>query len=290
MDQKTCLITGGNAGIGKAAAIQLAKKGVEVTIACRNIERGESALIDIKAAAENDMVSLVVMDLSSRESIIQGCDSFKTQGHDHLDILIHNAADFDVSRKQPLKSAEGIETIWATNHLGPVLLTRLLEPELTASDQARIITVSSQGLMMHPMLKVNFDDPEFTRGGFKVDKAYYQSKLAQVMYTLWLAETYRGTRKTANCVRVTNVRIDLDRYPDLSPLQKRLYSIKSRFSITPEAMAEVYVWLALNPDLSGVSGKYFDEKKRQVSASMWAYKSENIQQLMEVTSRYLPEL
>jgi len=290
MKNRICLITGGNAGIGKAAALLLARAGNEVIIASRNQERGNSAVTSIKAETGSEAVSLVVMDLSSRDSILQGCESLRSAGYRHLDVLIHNAADFDISRKQPLISADGVETVWATNHLGPVLLTELLNPELSASEQGRVITVSSQGLTMHPRLQVDFADPEFSLGGFKVAKAYYQSKLAQVMYTFWLSEKYRDTRKTANCVRVTNVKIDLERYPDLSDLQKRLYAIKSRFSITPEAMAEVYVWLATSPELVKVSGKYFDEKRRSIRASKWAVNAENIQQLMETTCKYIPEL
>jgi NAD(P)-dependent dehydrogenase (short-subunit alcohol dehydrogenase family) len=290
MKNKVCLITGGNAGIGKAAAIQLAKQGAEVIIACRNMKGGETALAQIKSETGNEKVTLVVMDLSSKESIARGCETLRLGGINCLDVLIHNAADFDISRKKPLLSADSVETVWATNHLGPVLLTELLEPELSVSEQARVITVSSQGLVMHPRLKVNFEDPEFTKSGFRVDKAYYQSKLAQVMYTIWLAEKYQGTSKTANCVRVTNVKIDLERYPNLSTFQKWLYSIKSRFSITPEEMAKVYVWLAMDPQLSQVSGKYYDEKCRLVRAGEWAESPENIHKLMELTRKYLPEM
>ena len=290
MHNKICLITGGNAGIGKAAAIQLAREGCEVIIACRSQARGEAALAQVKAASGSERVRLVVMDLSARASIVGGCESLRSAGLERLDVLIHNAADFDISRKQPLLSADGVESVWATNHLGPVLLTALLESELSASEQGRVITISSQGLVMYPGLKVNFADPEFTQGGFKVDRAYYQSKLAQVMYTLWLAETYRGTAKTANCIRVTNVKIDLDRYPGVSDFQKWLYSLKSRFSISPEAMAAVYVRLALAPEMAGVSGKYFDEKCQVVSGGKWAADRENIRRLMALTRRYLPEL
>ncbi|MBN2501570.1 MAG: SDR family NAD(P)-dependent oxidoreductase [Anaerolineales bacterium] len=290
MKNKVCLITGGNAGIGKAATIQLAREGAEVIIACRNNKRGVTALEQIKNKTGNEKVKLVVMDLSSRESIVGGCETLRTDGLNHLDVLIHNAADFDISRKTPLLSADGIETVWATNHLGPVLLTELLEPELSLSEQARVITVSSQGLMMHPRLKIKFEDPEFAQGGYRVDKAYYQSKLAQVMYTIWLAEKYHGTPKTANCVRVTNVKIDLERYPSLSAFQKRLYSIKSKFSITPDEMAKVYVWLAMDPQLAKQSGKYYDEKYRLVGGGKWAESPENIRQLIAITQKYLPEI
>lgn len=290
MKNKVCLITGGNAGIGKSAAIQLAREGAEVIIACRNKKRGETALAQIKSETGNEKVALVIMDLSSRESIVGGCEALRIDGLKRLDVLIHNAADFDISRKTPQLSADGIETVWATNHLGPVLLTELLEPELSMSKQARVITVSSQGLMAHPMLKIIFDDPEFTQGSYRVDKAYYQSKLAQVMYTIWLAEKYRDNPKTANCVRVTNVKIDLERYPGLSAFQKRLYSIKSRFSITPDEMAKVYVWLAMDPQLTNVSGKYYDEKYRLVRGGKWAENPENIRRLMELTRKYIPEI
>ncbi|MFZ2486602.1 MAG: SDR family NAD(P)-dependent oxidoreductase [Anaerolineae bacterium] len=290
MQNKVCLITGGNAGIGKAAAAQLAQAGAEVIIASRNRARGEVAVAQIKQATGNLRTKLVVMDLSSRQSIAQGCATLRAEGLSRLDVLIHNAADFDISRKQPVRSEDGVETVWATNHLGPVLLTTLLEPDLSASPQARVITISSQGLLMHPRLRINFTDPEFAQGDFRVDKAYYQSKLAQVMYTRWLAEKYRGTAKTANCIRVTNVKIDLERYPDLSTLQKRLYSIKSRFSISPETMASVYVWLALDPQLAAVSGNYYDEKRHLVSGGKWAESPENIHQLMALTETYIPEL
>ena len=90
------------------------------------------------------------MDLSSQQSILGGVDAFRAAGHDRLNVLIHNAADFDVARKIPAYSADGIETVWATNHIGPVLLTQQLEPELLRSQQARVVTVSPQGLVLHP--------------------------------------------------------------------------------------------------------------------------------------------
>ncbi len=290
MANPVCLITGGNAGIGRAAAVQLARQGAQVVIACRNTQRGEAAVAGIRSESGSDAVSLVTLDMSSRRSIMAGCEAFRRLGHDRLDALIHNAADFDISRKTPALSEEGIETVWATNHLGPVLLTQQLDPELSASDQGRVITVASQGLVMHPRLTVRMDDPEFKTGGFKVDKAYYQSKLAQVMYTLWLAGQYRGSAKTANCIRVTNVKIDLARYPDLSDLQKRLYNIKSRFSISPEQMADVYIWLATSPEVRTVTGGYFDEKRQPVRPSAWGMDPANIEQVMRLTARYVPEL
>ena len=96
---------------------------------------------------------------------------------------MHNAADFDIARKAPRFSEDGIERVWATNHLGPVLLTELLLPALRRSPGGRILTVASRGLSLYPRLTVDLEDPEFRKRRFSVQKAYYQSKLAQVMYS-----------------------------------------------------------------------------------------------------------
>lgn len=288
MPAPICIITGANAGIGFAAALQLARAGATVVIAARSRERGEEAVSRIRRDSADHRVSTIRMDMASRQSILEGCRAFRAAGHGRVDVLIHNAADFDISRKRPECSPDGVESVWATNHIGVVLLTRELEAELLRSSQGRVVTVSSQGLMLQPWLKVRLDDPEFRRGGFSVPRAYYQSKLAQVMYTFWLAERFRGTAVTANCVRVTNVRVDLARYPNVSALARRLYGLKSRFSITPEEMARVYTWLAIAPELVGVTGRYLDHRPREVRAGRYAENPENVRAVMEVTARYIP--
>lgn len=286
MTNKVCLITGGNSGIGKAAAIQLAKAGVVVIIGCRNEQRGRAALEEIEKKSGSDQVDLLLMDMSSKASIKKAVEHFKER-HAVLDVLIHNAADFDISRKKPVFSKDDVETVWATNHIGPVLLTDLLMDELLESEQGRILIVSSQGLVMHPFLKVDLEDPELRESKYSVEKAYYQSKLAQVMYTYWLADKLEETKVTVNAIRVTNVKVDLERYPDLSELMKKMYALKSRFSITPEEMAETYTYLALSPEVENVSGKYFNEKKERVASSKYSRDKKAIEAVMALTMRYI---
>ncbi len=286
MDDKTCLVTGGNSGIGKAAAIQLAERGCRVLVGCRNAERGKQAVDEIQAKTGSRAVDLLILDLSSQKSIRDAAVSLG-KSCDKLDVLIHNAADFDISRKSPVFSPEGIETVWATNHVGPVLLTDLLLPYLKKSEHGRILTVASQGLMMHPFLKINMQNPEFRGQKYSVEKAYYQSKLAQVMYTCWLAEKLRNDHITVNCIRVTNVKIDIARYPGLSDFMKSLYAIKSKYSITPEAMAQVYTALALNEEYTATTGKYFDEKLNAVKSSTYSRDKEQIEALMRMTYTYI---
>ena len=283
---QTVLITGANSGIGKQAAIQLAKAGFRVFVGVRNQQRGLTALEEIKKQSKSDAVELLQIDLSSKKSIRDASDILK-QKLNQLDVLIHNAADFDIARKKAVQSVDGIETIWATNHIGPILLTSLTLDLLKKSKQGRIITIASKGLLMHPNLKVDLNDPEFKTRKFSVPKAYYQSKLAQVMYTYWLVDQLKNTTVTANCIRVTNVKVDVNRYPNISAFMKWVYKLKSKSALSPEEMAQTYTWLATAPELNNTTGKYFNEKQQEVQSSAYSLKKENIKVLMNMSMKYM---
>ncbi|MDK2808287.1 MAG: hypothetical protein PWP24_1022 [Clostridiales bacterium] len=283
---KICFITGGNAGIGKEAAIQIAKKGYHVIIGCRNLSRGEEALKEIKEKSQSNEVSLVIVDMSCFDSI-KACAEYLHQVYNHVDVLIHNAAIFDISQKEAEFSAEGVETIWMTNHIGPVYLTSLLEDLIEKSEDGRIITISSKGLLAMPGLKVDLKDPEFRERKFSVTKAYYQSKLAQVMYTYWLADQKKYTNISVNSIRVTAVRVDLSRHPNLTGLQKFAYRMKSKKTIEPEVMAETYTYLATEPSLKRVTGKYFDEHNQMIGSGNYTNDKENIDKVIKLTQEYI---
>lgn len=286
MNNKICLVTGGNSGIGKAAAIQLARNNCMVIIACRDVDRGILAINEIKEKSQSNNINMVCIDMSSQKSIKNGVQNF-ISSYSGLDVLIHNAADFDVSRNHAVYSAENIETIWATNHIGPVLMTDLFLPFLKKNKNSRIITIASQGLMLYPFLKINIQDPEFRNQKYKIDIAYYQSKLAQVMYTYWLSELLKSTTITVNCIRVTNVKIDISRYPKISNFMKFLYSIKSKFSISPDEMARAYTALALDDKFNGITGKYYDPNLKIVKSSKYTYNKKNIEDMIKKTYEYI---
>lgn len=286
MDKKICFITGANSGIGKQTAIQLAQIGFQVLIGSRNRERGLMALAEIKEISKSDTVDLIKIDMSSKFSIVSA-SKLIMERFNKLDVLIHNAADFDLSRKQPVISVDGTETIWATNHIGPILLTNSLLDLIKKSEHGRIITVASQGLILNPRLTVDLNDPEFKTRKFSVPMAYYQSKLAQVMYTYWLSKKLADTRITANCIRVTNVKIDTKRYPNLSSLMKFMYSIKSKFSISPDEMAKTYTYLATSEDVNKITGKYFNEKNIIVDSSPYSKNEKNIEDVMNLSLKYI---
>lgn len=287
MKQKIVVITGGNSGIGKAAAVQIAQQGHKVIIACRSQQRGEAALADIRQQANSSAVELMVVDMSRQSSIRTFAQAFLAR-YAQLDVLIQNAALFDIRQKQIEFTDEGVEKVWATNHVGPVLLTNLLLDALKQSEQGRILTISSKGLIAYPLLKVNLADPEFRERKFSVQKAYYQSKQAQVMYTYWLAKMLAETAVTANAIRVTNVQIDVDeRYPNMPSLLRKMYRFKSQFSISPAEMAKTYTYLALSPEVAQTSGTYYDDPTHIVESSAYTHDWEAIEALMQTTWRFI---
>lgn len=286
MKNKICIITGANAGIGKQAAIQIAQKGYHVIIGCRNKERGESAKKEIKEKSHSEDVTFLLVDMSLKKSI----EEFSYKVHeifDQVDVLIHNAAVFDMSQKKSILTKEGYESIWMTNHIGPVYLTNQLLDLLQKSDDARILTVSSKGLLAMPMLKVDLKDPEFKNRKFTVTKAYYQAKRAQVMYTYWLAEQLKELGISVNSIRVTAVKVDKSRYENISAVQKLAYRVKSLKCIEPKQMAKTYTYLATSPEVKGITGKYYDENNKQVTSNSYTTKMQNIEAVMDLTKQYL---
>ena len=288
MDNKVCIITGANSGIGKQAAIQIAGQGIHVIIACRSEERGRKALAEIQTNIKHGSAELRLIDMASQRSVRSFAEEIN-RDFPKVDILINNAADFNIARKQAEFSPEGIETVWAANHIGPMLLTDLLLNMLKRSGGGRIINISSKGLVVKSGLKVDLQDPEFKDRKYSVTTAYYQSKRAQEMYTLWLARQLEGTSVTANCLRVTNVKIDISRYPDLSAFMRFMYSIKSKKSISPEQMARTYTYLALSDDVQGISGKCFDENNKEVNLNSYTTDIGNIEAVIKLTKSYIKQ-
>lgn len=275
------IITGANSGIGKAAAIQLATLGATVVMACRSRERALQAVEEVQTAAQSTKVALMLVDLSSQDSILAFVDAFQ-QRYERLDVLIHNAANFDHSLKQPVLTTDELEIIFATNHLGPFLMTNLLLDRLKASAPSRIITVASKGLIFYPFQDIEFDNLYGERK-FSVQHAYYHSKQAQVMFTFDLADRLRETGVCVHCVRVGNVALPDDRLPPLPRWMLKMYQLKRKFSMTPEKMAETYVWLAADPAGEQQTGKYWEAPGVEVRANKNAYNRETQKRLWAVS-------
>jgi len=253
---KTVVITGANSGIGKATAIALAKMGATVVMACRDKERGEAALAQVKVEGKNPNVRLMILDLASQASVREFVRDFDSR-YRRLDVLINNAGV--VLNKREMSPDKIVKT-FAVNYLSPFLLTNLLLPRLVASAPSRIINVTSA---LHLKAHIDFKDIE-NKKHYKGSTSYAASKLAVVLFTYELARKLRLTGVTVNCVNPGAVATNLGR-ADAGLMGAFMLAV-TPFLNPSENGAETSVYLASAPELAKVTGKYFVDKKQQVSS------------------------
>ncbi len=274
MKGKTCLITGGNSGIGRATALELAKTGATVVIVSRNKEKGEAALTQVIAKSENPNVELMLADMSSQDSIRRLASDFKAR-HEKLHLLVNNAGVYLTRRTT---TVDGFESTFAINHLGPFLLTNLLLDVLKGSAPSRIVNVTSDA---HNGAKVNFEDLQGEKR-FSGWQAYGQSKLAMILFTHELAERLDGTGVTVNSAHPGVVRTNFAKNNGgLFALGFRLIGV---FFISPETAAKRILYVSASPELEGVTGKYFT-KMHEAKSSRESYDDDSAKRLWQVSEQ-----
>ena len=245
------MVTGATSGLGRATALGLAALGADVLLVGRDRERGERALAEAQAAGGGPRSALLLYDLSFQSQVRELADELHER-FARLDVLVNNAG-VDVGRREV--TGDGLELTFAVNHLAPFLLTGLMMDRLKAAGAARVITLSSGA---HYQGKIDFDDLQGERR-FSGQRAYNQSKLANVLFTVELARRLHGHAVTANCVDPGWVKgTNLGRTASLG-LQLMALAMWPAM-VTAEKGADTVIWAATAPDLSGQSGKYF--KKR----------------------------
>ena len=248
LDGKTVVITGGNSGIGKETAVDLARRGARVIIGCRNLQKGEEALKEIKERSGNSNVFLEELDLASLKSVRTFADKILSL-ESRVDVLINNAG---VLMCPYQKTKDGFEMQFGTNHLGHFLLTMLLLDRLKRSQPSRIINVSSYGHRMGSD-KINFADINFEKS-YDSWAAYYNSKLANVLFTRELSKRLEGTHVTVNALHPGAVSTELQRHMFFSSFW--FYPIRWYMFKTAEQGAQTSIHCAVSEEMDGVSGKY----------------------------------
>ncbi|MFX1571666.1 MAG: SDR family oxidoreductase [Promethearchaeota archaeon] len=268
---KICMITGANSGIGKATAIGLAKLGAHLVMVCRNQERAESAIKEIKEKSGNDLIDLLLADLSSQKEIHRVVDEFKKK-YDKLDVLINNAG---VTLPKYSLTIDGIEKTFAINYLAQFMLCILLFDVLKKGNPARIVNVASSVQAK----TVDFDilNSEENYGQLK---AYGLSKLAVILFTREFAKEIKGSGVTVNCLHPGYVKTKLIR--NFRPFVKYFYHLIGLFMISPKKGAKTSIYLASSPDVNSISGKYYKKRKEAKTVKI-SYDDEVAKRLWDIS-------
>lgn len=278
MSGKTCLITGATAGIGLATATALARQGATVVGVGRNAGKCAEVQACLQQETGNPAIEFLIADLANLAEVRRIADEVAARTP-RLDVLINNVGAFFMQRRL---SADGFEMTWALNYLGVYLLTDLLLPKLEASAPARIVNVSSD---MHRSARLNFDDLQGERK-FSGMKAYGQSKLALVMWTYDLATRLAATDVTVNALHPGFVASNI--YDSVGAGKGLVGWLMRRIALSPEAGAATSIYLAIAPEVDGVTGQYF-VKKQPVGSAPATYDLKATARLMAVTAGMLGE-
>jgi NAD(P)-dependent dehydrogenase (short-subunit alcohol dehydrogenase family) len=248
--RKVALVTGATSGIGKAAALGIAKTGAHVILLVRDTKRGEAAMAEIRAQVPDASLELLEGDVASQKSVRKAAQTILARP-DRLEIIVHSAGVFLPDRTV---TEDGVETTFATNYLGQFLLTQILVPLLKESAPARVVFVASR----YGGARIDFEDLNFEHRKFSYLKVVPSSKLAQVLYMQELAERLAGTGVTVNAV-----------HPGLVAKTKLLEktggpfrSITNLVGGTPEKGADTAVWLATATEAEGETGGLWAKRKR----------------------------
>jgi NAD(P)-dependent dehydrogenase (short-subunit alcohol dehydrogenase family) len=273
MDRKLCLVTGATAGIGYFTALEIARMGASVILIGRDQVKCVNSVKTIQEQTGNPAVEYLVADLSSQTQIRTATNKFYEQ-HDHLDVLVNNAGGFFLRRRL---SEDGIEMTFATNHLAYFLLTYLLIDALMKSPAARVVNVSSGS---HYSEHLDFNDLQLAKF-YNPMQAYGRSKLANILFSNELARRMEGTHITSNALTPGMVATDIWKKVNrwLTPL---INPVIRRMGQTPLEGAQTSIYLATSPEVEGVTGKYFADK-RPVRSSPASYDLEAARRLWEIS-------
>lgn len=248
---RTAIVTGAASGIGVETARALARTGVAVTLAVRNMDAGRRAADRIAAITSNPRVTAAELDLADMDSV----ESFASGWRGPLHILVNNAG---IMMTPESYTSQGWELQFATNHLGHFALARGLHPALAADGSARIVVVSSSG---HGNSPVIFDDLFFDKRPYDPGAAYGQSKTANVLFAVEATRRWAADGITANALMPGGVWTNLQRYWDPAVLTAtKAQVLKAGLPVkSVEQGAATSVVLATAAALDGIGGRYFED-------------------------------
>jgi retinol dehydrogenase 12 len=240
------LLTGATRGIGRAAAIELAREGVEVALVGREAERVKAVAQEARAAGAGAPVHEHLADLMLMAEVRALADEVRER-YEHIDVLANNAGALFASRKE---TSEGFERTFALNHLAPFLLTNLLSDRLGGG---RVVTTASDA---HKSGRLDLDDLQSERS-YSAMRVYGTSKLCNILFTRELAKRAPGLR--ANCFHPGVVRTGFGK--NENGIWKVLTTLGAPFFRSPQRGARSLVWLSLSDETAALTGEYVQDEK-----------------------------
>lgn len=247
MTQKTIVITGASDGIGLEAASQLAARGHHLVLVGRNRDKTQRALERVRV--DDPSATSYLVDMGSL-SEVRDLASALVADLPAIDVLCNNAGTVFARRQV---NADGFESTFAVNHLGPFLLTESLRGHL--ADDARVVNTASVG---HYRGTMDFNDLGFEHG-YQIMRAYSRSKLANVLYTRALASQFMGTARTANALHPGAVATNI--WSGAPAFARPILTLAKRFMVTPQEGGARIVYLADDAAVSGQSGGYYENDR-----------------------------
>lgn len=264
IEKRIILITGANSGIGRAAALRFANAGDTVIMGCRSRERAAPEQQEIIRATGNRSIALIEVDMSSQDSIRTFAHTFQRQ-YSRLDVLIHNAAYFN--HGEPYRvSPDGIEIAFATNVVGPYLLTDLLLDRLRKSRDPRVLYAGSN-ITKHyfdPRRSLDLDTiraiPTETEKRANVYSRYCRSKMALLLLTLVSARKDALAGIAVNYLQINGARMSAATVRKFSLRYRLVAILQNLFLKPPEYMANVYYEITTNDRFHGMTGIVFNDE------------------------------
>lgn len=239
MDTGTVVVTGAATGIGRRAAVQLARAGRHVIVVTRSDVRAADVVAEASAAARGGgQVTSIPADLADVAQVRAAAERIAAVGP--VQAIVNNAAILAIGRRRPRITTDGIEEVFAVNHVAPFVLTTSLRAHLV--DDGRVVVAGSRGLAAMPWLRLDLDDVDSRRRWSPV-RAYYRSKLAQLTF----AAELRRRDVTAAALQIPSVRLDHERLAAYPRLLQVAYMPKMRLAADPAAVAARYVELVSAP-------------------------------------------
>jgi NAD(P)-dependent dehydrogenase (short-subunit alcohol dehydrogenase family) len=237
--QRVAIVTGANGAIGMAICQGLAEHGFEVVMVCRDAKKAQAAAREVERAVASARLRTELVELSRKAEVFAFAGRFTGR----LDVLVNNAA---IAPRRRSETPEGIEMEFATNVLGYVWMMEAFAPALRAAAPARIVNVASYWAG-----DLDLDDLQFTQRPYNNDTAYRQSKQCNRMLTVAFARRFSSAEITVNACHPGDVHSTLS------------HSLGYGGHETPQQGADTPVWLATDPQVASVTGKYFAGRRQQ---------------------------